>query len=75
MWDSSLKDEFKSICVEHDEIMKSDNGLIKWLELLHHTGIAIVKNAPIEEKSGFTVLNRISPVSYTHLTLPTTPYV
>ena len=70
MWDSSLKDEFKSICVEHDEIMKSDNGLIKWLELLHHTGIAIVKNAPIEEKSGFAVLNRISHTRETFFKTP-----
>jgi len=35
--------------------MDSDKGLIKWLELLHYSGIAIVKNAPIEKKSAFTV--------------------
>ena len=70
LWDSSLKDEFKSICVEHDEIMESDNGLVKWLELLHHTGIAIVKNAPIEEKSGFAVLNRISHTRETFFKTP-----
>ena len=70
LWDNSLKDDFKSICVEHDEIMESTDGLIKWLELLHHTGIAIVKNAPIKEKSGFTVLNRISHTRETFFKTP-----
>ena len=70
LWDSSLKDDFKSICVEHDEIIESSDGLIKWLELLHHTGIAIVKNAPVKEKSGFTVLNRISHTRETFFKTP-----
>ena len=70
LWDSSLKDDFKSICVEHDEIIESKDGLIKWLELLHHTGIAIVKNAPVGEKSGFTVLNRISHTRETFFKTP-----
>ena len=72
LWDNSLKDDFKSICVEHDEIMESTDGLIKWLELLHHTGIAIVKNAPdryaksttagqnyaIDNTDGYAIVNR-----------------
>ena len=36
--------------------MSSDEGLVRWLELLHHTGIAIVKNAPTENNSGFKIL-------------------
>ena len=47
LWNKDLKNNFDTICVEHDEILNSDEGLIKWLELLHHTGIAIVKNAPV----------------------------
>ena len=70
LWDSSLGDNFKSICVEHDEIMESVDGLIKWLELLHHTGIAIVKNAPTKERSAFPVLNRISHTRETFFKTP-----
>ena len=65
--DNSLQNNLKSIEIEHDEIMKSKEGLIKWLELLHHKGIAIVKNAPIEKESAFPVLNRISHTRETFL--------
>ena len=36
-----------SIKIDHDKILNSDRGLIKWLELLHHKGIAIVKNVSL----------------------------
>ena len=29
------------------EIISSDKGLVKWLEILHYDGIAIVKNTPV----------------------------
>ena len=60
LWDSSLEKNLETIQIEHDEIINSEAGLIKWLELLHYTGIAIVKNAPVEKNSGLKVLNRIS---------------
>ena len=44
LWDNSLERNLESIYIDHDEIISSDEGLIKWLELLHHKGIAIVKN-------------------------------
>ena len=56
--------------IQHDEIMSSDEGLIRWLELLHHTGIAIVKNAPKENNSGFKILNRISHTRETFFKTP-----
>ena len=49
--------------------MNSEEGLIKWLELLHHTGISIVKNAPVETNSALKVLNRISHTRETFLKL------
>ena len=49
LWDNSLNSKLPTIQIEHDEIMDSEKGLIKWLELLHYNGIAIVKNAPIEK--------------------------
>jgi gamma-butyrobetaine dioxygenase len=70
LWDQNLGNKFESICIEHDEILDSNEGLIKWLELLHHTGIAIVKNAPIEKKSAFPLLNRISHIRETFFKTP-----
>ena len=70
LWDSSLEKNLKSIQIEHDEIMDSEKGLVKWLELLHHTGIAIVKNAPTEKNSALKVLNRISHTRETFFNTP-----
>ena len=70
LWDSSLQKNLKSIHIEHDEIISSDKGLIKWLELLHQKGIAIIKNAPTEKKSAFPVLNRISHTRETFFKTP-----
>ena len=69
-WDSSLEKDLQSVKIEHDEIISSDEGLIKWLELLHHKGIAIVTNAPTEKKSAFPVLNRISHTRETFFNTP-----
>ena len=70
LWDSSLEKNLESIQIDHDEIISSDEGLIKWLELLHHIGIAIVKNAPVEKNSGLNVLNRISHTRETFFKTP-----
>ena len=69
LWDNSLQNNLKSIEIDHDEIINSEEGLVKWLELLHYTGIAIVKNAPVEKNSAFKVLNRISHTRETFLKL------
>ena len=70
LWDNSLEKNLKSIQINHDEIMESEDGLIKWLELLHHTGIAIVKKAPVEKNSALMVLNRISHTRETFFKTP-----
>jgi len=70
LWDSSFQKNLGSINIEHDEIMNSDEGLIKWLELLHQKGIAIVKNTPTEKESAFPVLNRISHIRETFFKTP-----
>ena len=70
LWDSSLEKDLQSIKIEHNEIISSEQGLIKWLELLHHKGIAIVTNAPTEKKSAFPVLNRISHTRETFFKTP-----
>ena len=70
LWDSSLQNNLKSIELEYDEIINSEEGLIKWLELLHYSGISIVKNAPTEKNSAFKVLNRISHTRETFFKTP-----
>ena len=70
LWDNLLQKNLDKIKIEHDEIMDSDKGLVKWLELLHYKGIAIVKNSPIKEKSAFPVLRRISHTRETFFKTP-----
>jgi len=70
LWNNSLNSKLSTIQIEHDEIMDSDKGLIKWLELLHYYGIAIVKKAPIEKKSALPVLNRIGSIRETFFKTP-----
>jgi len=70
LWNSSLQNNLKSIEIDYEEIINSEEGLIKWLELLHYTGIAIVKKAPTEKNSGFKVLNRISHTRETFFKTP-----
>jgi gamma-butyrobetaine dioxygenase len=70
LWDNSLEKNIKTITIDHDDILNSEEGLLKWLELLHFKGIAIVKNAPIEKESAFPVLNRISHTRQTFFDTP-----
>ena len=70
LWNSSLQNNLDSIIIDHDEIISSDEGLIKWLELLHKKGIAIVKNSPTAKESAFPVLNRISHTRETFFKTP-----
>ena len=67
---NSLQNNLKSIEIDFDEIISSEDGLVKWLELLHYTGISIVKNAPVEKNSAFKVLNRISHTRQTFFDTP-----
>jgi len=70
LWDNSLQENLNSISIEHDEIINSEEGLVKWLEFLHYKGIAIVKNTPTEKESAFSVLNRISHTRETFFKTP-----
>jgi gamma-butyrobetaine dioxygenase len=70
LWNSNLQNNIKTISVDHDEIISSEQGLIKWLEILHYKGIAIVKNTPVKKESAFPVLNRISHTRETFFKTP-----
>ena len=70
LWDCLLEKNLETITINHNEIMDTNDGLIKWLELLHHKGIAIVKDAPTHEKSALPVLNKISHTRETFFKTP-----
>ena len=70
LWNNNLEKNLETIKINHDDIINSEEGLIKWLELLHHKGIAIVKKAPVEKNSAFKVLNRISHTRETFFKTP-----
>jgi len=70
LWSKSFEKDLDSINIDHSEIISADKGLVKWLELLHQKGIAIVKNAPREKKSAFPILNRISHTRETFFKTP-----
>jgi len=57
LWDKALNSQMSGIQINCDVVMKNDEGLIKWLELLHYYGIAIIKNAPTEKKSALKILD------------------
>ena len=70
LWDKSLLEKFNDISIECEEIMESEESLIKWLEVLIQYGISIVKNAPTKKNSGLEVLNRISHIRETFFGTP-----
>ena len=70
LWDSKLSSNLESISIEYKEIIKSDEGLIQWLDLLHEKGFSIIKNSPTEKKSALPLLNRISHIRETFFKTP-----
>ena len=70
LWDKSLSAEFDSISMECEDIMESDESLIKWLEILNEYGISILKNSPTKKNSGLNILNRISHIRETFFGSP-----
>ena len=70
LWDKSFLESFNDVSIECEEVMESDEGLIKWLEILLQYGVSIVKNAPTEKNSGLKALNRISHIRETFFGTP-----
>ena len=70
LWDNQLKNTMEKVTIECDEVMDSDEGLIKWLEQLHYYGFSLLQNAPIEKKSALNILNRISHIRETFFGTP-----
>jgi len=70
LWDNNLTNKLNIITIEYQEVMDSDEGLLKWLKQLHHYGFSIVKNSPVEKKSALKILNRISHIRETFFGSP-----
>ena len=70
LWDSKIQKNLDVLKIDHNEIMETDNGLLKWLEKLHYYGFAIVTNSPVKKKSGFKILSRISHIRETFFGTP-----
>lgn len=70
LWNSSIKHDLNLLKVDHDEVMESNKGLMKWLEKLHYYGLAILTNAPTKNKSALKVLNKISHIRETFFGTP-----
>ena len=77
-------EEFKLLKEWSQIISDNDKSLVDMSEILLRTEHALTRsrysnwiggNAPIVENNPIVNLIGFSPVSYTHLTLPTTPYV
>ena len=57
-------------------VLKSATFSYKYyLYVINLAGIYIILTIGLDILSGYTGLMSLGPVSYTHLTLPTTPYV
>ena len=41
----------------------------------HYAIVTKIRNSPFEDAAGYKLPPHVEAVSYTHLTLPTTPYV
>jgi len=60
LWNKTLKKKFNKVTLNHDNIINNKEELIRWLQLLHKYGFAIIKNSPTKKKSAFKILNMIS---------------
>ena len=69
-WDSKFDKQLDKIKINHDDIIKNDEALIKWLEYLIKYGVSIIKNSPTTKKSAFKILNRISHIRETFFKTP-----
>ena len=69
-WDSKFIKKLDNVKINHNDIIKNDKDLIKWLELLIKYGVAIIKNSPTTKKSGFRILKRISHIRETFFKTP-----
>ena len=69
-WNTNFTKKLDEVKINHDDIIKNDDALIKWLMNLTKYGVSIVQNAPTKKNSAFKVLNRISHIRETFFKTP-----
>jgi len=59
LWDNKFINSIKKITFDHEEIISDDEKFKNWLNAIYSYGLTIVENSPTEDKSAFTLLDRI----------------
>ena len=70
LWDAKLEKNLDIIKISYEEVMDSEEGLLKWLKNLHYYGLSIIVKSPVKKKSALKILNKISHIRETFFGTP-----
>ena len=70
LWDSKVIKKTKILKYDYKKIITNEKELKKWLQTMHSYGIAIIQNAPTQDKSGFKILDKIGKYRETFFGTP-----
>ena len=70
LWDSKIIKKTKILKHDYKKIITNEKELKRWLQTMHSYGIAIIQNAPTQDKSGFKILDKIGKYRETFFGTP-----
>ena len=70
LWDSKIIKKTKILKHDYKKIITNEKELKSWLQTMHSYGIAIIQNAPTQDKSGFKILDKIGKYRETFFGTP-----
>ena len=70
LWDSKIIKKTKILKHDYKKIITNEKELKRWLQTMHLYGIAIIQNAPTQDKSGFKILDKIGKYRETFFGTP-----
>ena len=70
LWDSKIMNKTKILKHDYKKIMTNEKELKRWLRTMQSYGIAIIQNAPTQDKSGFKILDKIGKYRETFFGTP-----
>ena len=70
LWDSTIVNKPKILKHDYKKIITNEKELKRWLQTMHSYGIAIIQNAPTNDKSGFKILDKIGKYRETFFGTP-----
>ena len=70
LWDSTIVSKPKIVKHDYKKIITNEKELKRWLQTMHSYGIAIIQNAPTNDKSGFKILDKIGKYRETFFGTP-----